>query len=194
MVKLYMSESKTNELNFKYWSYLYGMIDNFHKYGGLRIIILYELKDGPLKGIEISSKIEKHSKKLHEKKRKIYYKNHEKDKDDPFAKKVKTRPSPGSLYPRLKKMREEGLIIKRSDGKYENTELGFEKLNEVLEGVREKSEYFDRNPIENAFADLDNSVSVLEGVDEDILVKYEEELINLSRRLKKIAANILSKD
>ncbi len=189
-----LKTQENNEINFKYWSYLYGMVDNFHKFGGLRIVILYELKDGPLNGIEISNRIEKHSKQLHEKKKKIYYKNHDVDKDDPFTKKVKNRPSPGSLYPRLKKMREEGLIVKRSDGKYENTDLGYEKLNEVLEYVNEKEEYFNRNPLENALADLDHSLTTLENANEDVLVKYEDELIDLSRRLKKLAGKIYSKE
>ena len=54
------------EMSMKYWGLLYETIDNFHKYGGLRIVILYELKDGPLNGKEISDQIELHQKKLHE--------------------------------------------------------------------------------------------------------------------------------
>lgn len=188
-----MNKNNTKDLNYKYWSYLYNMMDNFNKFGGLRIIILYELKDGPLKGIEISNKIEDHTKKLYEKKKKIEKHPTEYDNDS-FTKKVKTRPSPGSLYPRLKRMREEGLIVKRKDGKYENTKLGYEKLNEVLNEVREKSEYLDKNPIENAFADLENSIGTLENTDDDILVKYEDELIDLSKRLKKLASHIHLKD
>ena len=42
-----MPEEKADK-TIKYWGLLYEMIENFHKYGGLRIVILYELKDKPL--------------------------------------------------------------------------------------------------------------------------------------------------
>ena len=135
-----MPEQKADK-TIKYWGLLYEMIENFHKYGGLRIVILYELKDKPLNGVEISKQIEIHNKKLHEKKKQIYYTKHEKDLNDPFTRKVKSKPSPGSLYPKLKKMREEGLIVKLSNGKYQNTKLGNEKLHEVLETLQKKEVY-----------------------------------------------------
>ena len=51
-----MPEEKADK-TIKYWGLLYEMIENFHKYGGLRIVILYELKDKPLNGVEISKQI-----------------------------------------------------------------------------------------------------------------------------------------
>jgi DNA-binding PadR family transcriptional regulator len=188
-----MPEQKADK-TIKYWGLLYEMIENFHKYGGLRMVILYELKDGPLNGVEISDSIEMHTQKLHEKKKQIYYTKHERDEDDPFTKKVKGKPSPGSLYPKLKKMRDEGLIIKLRDGRYQNTELGNDKLHEVLETLQKKEIYFNDNPIENALADLDFAITKLENTKENNLVKYENDLLNLSKRLKKIAVTVYSKN
>ncbi|WP_413825899.1 MULTISPECIES: PadR family transcriptional regulator [unclassified Methanobrevibacter] len=188
-----MPEEKADK-TIKYWGLLYEMIENFHKYGGLRIVILYELKDKPLNGVEISKQIEIHNKKLHEKKKQIYYTKHEKDLNDPFTRKVKSKPSPGSLYPKLKKMREEGLIVKLSNGKYQNTELGNDKLHEVLETLQKKEVYFNENPLENTLADLDFAITRIENINEEELKTYEDDLLNLSKRLKKIAVNVYSQN
>ena len=188
-----MPEEKADK-TIKYWGLLYEMIENFHKYGGLRIVILYELKDKPLNGVEISKQIEIHNKKLHEKKKQIYYTKHEKDLNDPFTRKVKSKPSPGSLYPKLKKMREEGLIVKLSNGKYQNTKLGNDKLHEVLETLQKKEVYFNENPLENALADLDFAITKIENINEDELKNYEDDLLNLSKRLKKVAVNVYSQN
>lgn len=188
-----MPEEKADK-TIKYWGLLYEMIENFHKYGGLRIVILYELKDKPLNGVEISKQIEIHNKKLHEKKKQIYYTKHEKDLNDPFTRKVKSKPSPGSLYPKLKKMREEGLIVKLSNGKYQNTKLGNDKLHEVLETLQKKEVYFNENPLENTLADLDFAITKIENINEEELKTYEDDLLNLSKRLKKIAVNVYSQN
>ncbi|WP_409198992.1 PadR family transcriptional regulator [Methanobrevibacter acididurans] len=188
-----MPEEKADK-TIKYWGLLYEMIENFHKYGGLRIVILYELKDKPLNGVEISKQIEIHNKKLHEKKKQIYYTKHEKDLNDPFTRKVKSKPSPGSLYPKLKKMREEGLIVKLSNGKYQNTKLGNDKLHEVLETLQKKEVYFNENPLENTLADLDFAITKIENINEDELKNYEDDLLNLSKRLKKVAVNVYSQN
>ncbi len=188
-----MPEEKADK-TIKYWGLLYEMIENFHKYGGLRIVILYELKDKPLNGVEISKQIEIHNKKLHEKKKQIYYTKHEKDLNDPFTRKVKSKPSPGSLYPKLKKMREEGLIVKLGNGKYQNTKLGNDKLHEVLETLQKKEVYFNENPLENTLADLDFAITRIENINEEELKTYEDDLLNLSKRLKKIAVNVYSQN
>ena len=188
-----MPEQKADK-TIKYWGLLYEMIENFHKYGGLRIVILYELKDKPLNGVEISKQIEIHNKKLHEKKKQIYYTKHEKDLNDPFTRKVKSKPSPGSLYPKLKKMREEGLIVKLSNGKYQNTKLGNDKLHEVLQTLQKKEVYFNENPLENTLADLDFAITRIENINEEELKTYEDDLLNLSKRLKKIAVNVYSQN
>ena len=188
-----MPEQKADK-TIKYWGLLYEMIENFHKYGGLRIVILYELKDKPLNGVEISKQIEIHNKKLHEKKKQIYYTKHEKDLNDPFTRKVKSKPSPGSLYPKLKKMREEGLIVKLSNGKYQNTKLGNDKLHEVLETLQKKEVYFNENPLENTLADLDFAITKIENINEEELKNYEDDLLNLSKRIKKVAVNVYSQN
>ena len=185
-----MNEKK--DIKYKYGKYVYEMFDTIHQFGGLRVVILYELKNGPLKGIEISNRIEEQTSKIHEKRKERYYQTHKEYKNDPFTRKLKTKPSPGSLYPILKKMREEGLVVKLNDGRYENTELGNKKINEILENVKDKEEYLTKNPIESMLSDLDHDLSNLENCDEVSLSVYEDELINLTRRMKKISSKIYS--
>lgn len=70
----------------------------YRRRGMLRPLILRLLEQGPLSGMEVMDQIEKRSHRHH-----------------PW------RPSPGSIYPRLKEMCDEGLIRKRPDGRYELT-------------------------------------------------------------------------
>ena len=93
-----------------------------------------------------------------------------------------------------KKMRDEELIVKLSDGRYKNTTLGNEKLHEVIDTLNKNEEYFNASPIENALADLDFTITKLENTNEENLKKYDDTLMDLSKRLKKVAVTIYSKD
>ncbi|AEB94968.1 MAG: PadR family transcriptional regulator [Metallosphaera sp.] len=81
----------------------------FHGFGhgkhrrGLRFIILFTLSESPKNGIEIMKEMENVTKGM-------------------------WRPSPGSLYPMLAKMSQEGYIKKREDGRYELTATGKEEI------------------------------------------------------------------
>ena len=79
-------------------------------YGGLKTMVLYTLSEQPKNGVEIMDAIEKMS----------------------FG---HWKPSPGSLYPLLKKAAEENLIRKRDDGRYELTPEGSAEI-EVLRRTR----------------------------------------------------------
>ncbi|QKR00878.1 PadR family transcriptional regulator [Metallosphaera tengchongensis] len=72
---------------------------------GLRFLILTSLREGPKNGVEIMRSIEKG---------------------------MGWVPSPGSLYPMLARMTEEGLIRNRGDGKYELTDEGKEWIDSVI--------------------------------------------------------------
>mgnify|MGYP003593206411 FL=1 len=91
-------------------------------------------------------------------------------------------------------MRDEELIVKLSDGRYKNTTLGNEKLHEVIDTLNKNEEYFNASPIENALADLDFTITKLENTNEENLKKYDDTLMDLSKRLKKVAVTIYSKD
>ena len=67
----------------------------YRRRGMLRPLILRLLEAGPLSGMELMDLIERRS-------------HHH-----------RWRPSPGSIYPRLKELSDEGLIRKRGDGRYE---------------------------------------------------------------------------
>lgn len=42
------------------------------------------------------------------------------------------RPTPGSIYPMLKDMTDQGLVVKRDDGRYELTQKGREQAHEAF--------------------------------------------------------------
>jgi len=75
---------------------------------GLRYLVLASLRESPKNGVEIIRSLEAMSMGF-------------------------WRPSPGSIYPLLATMVEEGLIRKREDGKYELTEEGRGHLGIVAE-------------------------------------------------------------
>jgi DNA-binding PadR family transcriptional regulator len=74
------------------------------RWGGLRYMILYQLRDTPLNGVEIMEKTENMSMGW-------------------------WRPSPGSIYPMLNSLVEESFIVKRDDGRYAITQRGIEEIS-----------------------------------------------------------------
>ena len=96
------------------------------KLGGLRFITLHVLWDAPKNGVEIMDAIQRH----HELIRKMTRKGYNKHPDKAL------RPSSGAIYPLLKKLGAEGLVLKRADGKYELTEIGFETIHKLMGGLQ----------------------------------------------------------
>ena len=95
------------------------------------------------------------------------------------------RPSPGSVYPLLERMAEEGTVRKRDDGRYELTAKANAEL-EVSFGPRFRSP---RSP-EQAVLELQSLISLVEDL---IKAKPEEknlqkdQLRDLARRLDELA-------
>lgn len=165
---------------------LHERIEEMQRYGGLRIWILHVIDEhGPANGVEIMDSIQAHHEAI--------------KKMSPFEqmscrgpKHRKTpRPSPGSVYPMLKKMVEEGLIIKREDGKYELTERGQEIVYKMGGHFRPR-EKMDRGElsIRKALTEIDGYVSYLEDIKEEKLASHEELIGELSERLKDIKESI----
>jgi len=75
-----------------------------HRKRGLRMVVVSMLSNSPKNGMELMDEMEKMTQGW-------------------------WRPSPGSVYPLLEQMTNEGLIKKREDGRYELTE----KANEEME-------------------------------------------------------------
>ncbi len=156
-------------------------IEEMQKSRGLRIWILHILDEhGPRNGVEIMDAVQSH----HERMQHIVH--HVDQRGHHGHSKYAKRPSPGSVYPMLKKMVDENLIIKMEDGRYELTEKGEKTIRLIFGHVRRKN--MDRNAIaiENALMEMDGYVSYIEDIKKEKLIAHEELIGNLSERLKKI--------
>jgi DNA-binding PadR family transcriptional regulator len=95
------------------------------------------------------------------------------------------RPSPGSVYPMLESMVEEGLIIRLKDGKYELTADGKSSLE--MTGMR-----FGRTPrtVEGILGEISGFLSLLEDTVQGESEKNEgfrEQIEKLSERMLKLS-------
>ncbi|OPY20561.1 MAG: Transcriptional regulator PadR-like family protein [Methanobacterium sp. PtaU1.Bin097] len=156
-------------------------MEEMQKFGGLRIWILHVLDEhGPGNGVEIMDSIQEHQHEIEVMRfggRSKGFRTH--------------RPSPGSVYPMLKKMVEEDLINKREDGKYELTEKGAKvvsKLTGRLKHFRERERGI--IPTETALKEIGIYVSYLEDIKKSKLETHKEMIGELSERLKKIEESL----
>ena len=98
------------------------------------------------------------------------------------------RPSPGSVYPMLKKMVEEKLITKLEDGKYELTDKGQEIASKFFGRFRPKENNMDRCGliVEDALSEIESYVSFLEDIKPGKLTPHIEKIDTISERIEKI--------
>lgn len=166
-------------------------MEEMQKSRGLRIWILHILDEhGPRNGVEIMDSVQNHYesfKMAHDAYR--HHGRHEHRRGQECSK----RPSPGSIYPMLKKMVEEGLISKRDDGRYELTEKGqkvlyriFGHLNRWHDGQADRGSFI----LENALTEINGYISYLEDVKKEKLIPHEEMIGELSKRLEKIKESL----
>lgn len=159
-------------------------IEEMQRLGGLRIWILHVLDEyGPINGVEIMDAIQEHHNNL-ELQIPLRSRGHR-----------PSRPSPGSVYPMLKKMVEEGLIIKREDGKYELTDRGG-RIVSKLEG---RTKYFQEAQrgivsVDTALNEIDTYLTYLEDIKSSKLDPHKEWIEELSVRLKKIENSLQKPD
>ena len=163
-------------------------IDEMQKSRGLRIWILHILdQHGPKNGVEIMDAVEEHHERMHRILQKRDLKGY--CRDHGYSK----RPSPGSIYPMLKKMVEEELIIKREDGRYELTEKG-QKIIQKLFGhpFFRSHEKMDRGTlaIEEALTEIDGYISYLEDIKKEKLAPHEEVIATMGERLKRMEESL----
>jgi DNA-binding PadR family transcriptional regulator len=152
-------------------------IEELQKLGGLRIWILHILDEhGPQNGVEIMDSFEAHQEGLHV--IHIMGINHSK------------RPSPGSIYPMLKKMVSENLISKKEDGRYDLTAKGREISDKIFLGFHGRRVNRGSFPIENILTEIDSYVSYLEDIKKKKLVRHEKLIGLLSERLKNIQESL----
>jgi DNA-binding PadR family transcriptional regulator len=130
----------------QHWGYPYGPEIIFRRHGGLKYYILWLLSQKPMKGSEIMDEIEKQSYGT-------------------------WKPSPGSIYPRLDMLAEEGLIVKNEDNKYSITKKG--------------KEYIGLSDYTNAIGNIESSINEVSGLI-DYLEDHKEELQPYKDKLNKI--------
>ena len=156
-----------------------GKLYELEKLGGLRVLTLHVLSKGPKNGVEIMDSIEKHHKMMREM---TDIKNNKRlDKA--------LRPSSGAIYPLLKKLEAEGLLLKRNDGKYELTETGFETIRKLmgslwysLDKPMERSEIV----IDAALNEINSYIALLSDFKKEKLQSKKENIRTLIERLTKL--------
>ncbi|NYB51773.1 MAG: PadR family transcriptional regulator [Methanobacteriaceae archaeon] len=163
-------------------------IEEMQRFGGLRIWILHVIDEhGPANGVEIMDGIQAHYEAI--------------ERAAPFdrvscrgPKRRTPRPSPGSVYPMLKKMVEEGLINKLDDGKYELTERGQEIVYKIggRFGFHKKMDRGELS-IRKALTEIEGYISYLEDIKEEKLASHKNLIAELSERLKKMEESLPDK-
>jgi len=151
-------------------------MEQMQRFGGIRILILHVLdENGPGNGVEIMDAIQAHHESCNM--------SHRGPRPP--------RPSPGSVYPMLKKMVNEGLLVKCEDGRYELTEKGNKVINKLY-GRFKPHEKMDRGEysVTKALTEIEGYVSYLEDIKEEKLASHEELIGELSERLKTIRESL----
>jgi DNA-binding PadR family transcriptional regulator len=174
------------------WDAFKNLHDKFHenieemqKLRGLRIMIIHVLEDGPKNGVEIMDSIQEHQEKFHQRHMSKKFSKH-------TMKHHSHRPSPGSVYPILKKMVDEDLINKIDDGKYELTEKGKNITYKLFGnlGHNHKPKEQGAFAVKNALIEIDSYVSYLEDIKNEKLVLHEELIDDISSRINNIRDSI----
>jgi DNA-binding PadR family transcriptional regulator len=132
------------------------------RWGGLRYVALYSLGESPKNGAEIMDEIERMSMGA-------------------------WRPSPGSIYPLLNNLLEEGLVRKRDDQRYELTAAGAEEIG--FTGHRHghgQGAY----SADGVLDEVDSYVSYLEDLPRERLRQNEARLTSILERLQKLKESI----
>jgi DNA-binding PadR family transcriptional regulator len=136
---------------------MWDMYRKIRRIGGLRYITLQMLRDAPKNGAEIMEESEKMSMGW-------------------------WRPSPGSIYPLLNSLTEEGLIQKRGDGRYELTPKGKEEIEDLGWMANQKKS----TTVEGILADIDNYLSFLEDTPKEKIMPHIGKIKEISERLQKL--------
>ncbi|MDO9044819.1 MAG: helix-turn-helix transcriptional regulator [Methanobacteriaceae archaeon] len=173
------------------WKSLHEKVDQLHKLGGLRIWILHVLSHGPKNGVEIMDSIQEHYEGMYKMKDHFsdvshsgrHYNMHL----NKTMKRAASRPSPGSIYPMLKKMVAEDLITKMDDGKYDLTDTGRETIYEIFGNTHNRQgTYHQPQAIESALMEIDNYISYLEDIKKENLSPHKDIIESLNERFSKI--------
>jgi DNA-binding PadR family transcriptional regulator len=159
-------------------------INELDKLGGLRFITLHVLEDGPKNGTEVMNSIQEHREQINQ------MNLHSKCQEDQIICPSSLKPSSGSVYPLLKKLEAEGLLIKRMDGRYELTEAGHQTIYKISGNLLNHSDKkpIDRSAIaiETALNEIDSYINFIEDIKQEKLAKNKERIAIFIKRLEKI--------
>lgn len=129
-------------------------------YGGLKILVLHLLSEGPKNGAELMEAID------------LMSQGH-------------WKPSPGSIYPLLSKAVEEKLIVKREDRRYELTDAGFEEISMFKTGTGGNPD-----SIEGILSEIDSNLSYLEDITAEKLSPHSGLLEDISKKINRITESL----
>jgi len=96
------------------------------------------------------------------------------------------RPSPGSVYPLLDELSQDGLIQKTQDGKYELTEKGKQEVEWPFGVPMQQG----RNSIEGILGEVADNISYLEDLKRSNATKlaaYRDKMKEISDRISKLS-------
>ncbi len=96
------------------------------------------------------------------------------------------RPSPGSVYPLLEELAQDGLIKKRDDGRYELTEKGKEETEWPF-GMSSRGH---ARSVEDMLSEISGYVSYFEDLsksNKSKMAPYKEKIKNIENRLSALA-------
>jgi len=96
------------------------------------------------------------------------------------------RPSPGSVYPLLDEMLQEGVVKKRNDGKYELTQSGSEESSTPFGPFAQPP-----SSIDSILGEISSFVSYFEDLtktDKNRLSPYRDKLKALAERLSRVGS------
>lgn len=189
-----MWDSWRNTLN--NWKNLHERVDKLHKLGGLRIWILHALSHGPKNGVEIMDAIQEHHEEMY--RARMHHGGVDKHYNHHLKRTMRhaaSRPSPGSVYPMLKKMLAEDLITKLDDGRYDLTDTGRETVSDIFGHIYRPSQD-DRSSValEGALMEMDNYVSYLEDMKKENLIVHKDLINSLHKRIKNIDESLKHDD
>ena len=99
------------------------------------------------------------------------------------------RPSPGSIYPLLSKLEEEGYIIKDKEGRYELTQQGKDELGVHRSVLRGFSPIGRPSTVEEMLTEMDSYLDYFSDVSNE-MSPQKDKLKELSKRLSEIIEKI----
>lgn len=163
-------------------------INELDKLGGLRFITLHVLEDGSKNGTEVMNSIKEHREQINQ------MNLHSKCHGDQIVYPNSLKPSSGSVYPLLKKLESEGLIIKMADGRYGLTEVGHQTIYKISGNLLNHSDKkpIDRSTIaiDTALNEIDSYIYFIEDIKTGKLVPNKERIEIFIERLEKIRKSL----